>query len=200
MPACVTRATRLSPHQDMPRKHFRKYLPDHAKVREHKHLRWFQPLLKHPNLWHLNRHSVAGGVALGLFAGLIPGPVQMLSAVILAIVFRVNLPVAAVTTLYTNPFTWGPLIVLAYAIGALFTGEPITHVKPPEFDFGGSDWLDYLPMLWAWLMGLGETYVIGSLVLGFALAFLGYGLVQLAWRLYILAYLRRRKQRPHRTP
>jgi hypothetical protein len=178
----------------MPRKHFRKYLPNHQKVREHRHLRWLQPLLKHPNLWHLNRHSVAGGVALGLLAGLIPGPVQMLTAVILAILFRVNLPVAAVTTLYTNPFTWGPLIVLAYAVGAVFTGEPISDARPPEFAVGG-DWLDYLPRLWEWLLGLGETYVIGSVVLGLALALVGYGAVQLAWRLYLLAYLRRRKRR-----
>lgn len=178
----------------MPRKHFRKYLPDHQKVREHRHLRWFQPVLQHPNLWHLNRHSVAGGVALGLFAGLIPGP-QMISAAILAIVFRVNLPVAVVTTLYTNPFTWGPIMVVAYTIGALFTGESISHIKPPEFNLGGGAWQAYLPSLWDWLLGLGETFLIGSLVLGLSLALLGYGAVQLAWRLYILAYLRRRRQR-----
>ena len=59
----------------------------------------FWPLLHHPNLWHLNRHSVAGGVAVGLFTGLIPGPVQMLFAAIFAVVFRVNLPVAVFTTL-----------------------------------------------------------------------------------------------------
>lgn len=49
----------------MPRKCFRKYLPDHAAVREHRMLCPFQALLKHPNLWHLNRHSVAGGLAAG---------------------------------------------------------------------------------------------------------------------------------------
>ena len=106
----------------MPRKYFRKYLPDHETIREHRHLRWFRPLLKHPNLWHLNRHSVAGGVAVGMFGGLIPGPVQMLTAAVLAIVFRVNLPVAVFATLYTNPITWGPLILAAYAIGSWVTG------------------------------------------------------------------------------
>ncbi|MDD3530377.1 MAG: DUF2062 domain-containing protein [Gallionellaceae bacterium] len=179
----------------MPRKHFRKYLPDHQAIRDHRHLRLFQPLLRHPNLWHLNRHSVAGGVAAGLFAGLIPGPLQMLSGAILAIVFRVNLPVAVVTTLYTNPFTWGPLIVAAYALGSLFTGETMAHAIPPEFDWGGGHWLNYLPELWAWFKELGLTYVIGSLALGLIFAALGYALVQAAWRLYILAYLRRRKRR-----
>jgi len=178
----------------MPRKHFRKFLPDHASVREHRYLGWCRPLLGHPNLWHLNRHSVAGGVALGLFAGLIPGPIQMLTAAVLAIVFRVNLPVAVVVTLYTNPFTWGPLIVLAYAFGALLTGAPISAAEPPAFDWRGA-WIDYLPRFWEWLLSLGETYVIGSLALGLSLAVLGYGVVQLGWRLYLLAYLRRRKRR-----
>lgn len=179
----------------MPRKYFRKYLPDHASIRAHRHLQAFQPLLRHPNLWHLNRNSVAGGVAAGLFAGLIPGPVQMLSAALLAIVFRVNLPVAMVTTWYTNPFTWGPLIVAAYGLGSLVTGQPIGKVTDFEYDWAGGDWHAFLPALYHWFMGLGETYVIGSLMLGGILAVLGYGAVQLAWRLYILAYLRRRKRR-----
>ncbi len=179
----------------MPRKHFRKYLPDHASIREHRYLRLFAPLLRHPNLWHLNRHSVAGGVAAGMLGGIIPGPVQMLTGALLAILFRVNVPVAMVTTLYTNPITWGPLIFAAYWIGSLFTGETMAQAIPPDFDWRGSDWLAYLPELWLWFKGLGVTYLIGSLILGTILAVLGYAAVQLAWRLYILSYLKWRKQR-----
>lgn len=178
----------------MPRKHFRKYLPGHALLLENPYLKWFRPLLRHPNLWHLNRHSVAGGVALGLFAGLIPGPVQMLAAAILAMLFRVNLPVAMFTTLYTNPFTWGPLVLAAYALGTVFTGEPLLDAVPPEFDWSGG-WQRYLPELWHWFEGLGVSYVIGSVALGLLLALLGYVVVQLGWRLYLLAYLRRRARR-----
>jgi hypothetical protein len=181
--------------QLMPRKHFRKYLPDHASLREHQHLRFLAPLLRHPNLWHLNRHSVAGGVAAGMLGGLIPGPLQMLTGAILAIVFRVNIPVAMVATLYTNPITWGPLIFAAYWIGSLFTGESMAQAIPPDFDWAGGHWSAYLPELWLWFKGLGHTYLIGSLILGAILAVLGYAAVQLAWRLYILAYLKRRKQR-----
>ena len=53
----------------MPRKYFRKFLPTHASILEHRWLGRYGAFLTHPNLWHLNRHSVAGGVALGLFAG-----------------------------------------------------------------------------------------------------------------------------------
>lgn len=182
----------------MPRKHFRRFLPDHDAVRGNKYLRVFQPLLKHPNLWHLNRHSVAGGVAAGMFGGLIPGPLQMLTAAILAIVFRVNLPVAVVTTLYTNPFTWGPLILAAYAIGSWVTGgngAPTPHLN---FNFETQNWTEFLPSFWTWLLSLGETFLIGNLILALVLAILGYFFVQFAWRLYVLAYLRRRRARTQR--
>ena len=91
----------------MPRKFFQKYLPSHESIRQNRYIALFGTLLHHPNLWHLNRHSVAGGVAIGLFAGLIPGPLQMLTAAILAVPLRVNLPVVLATTLYTNPLTDG---------------------------------------------------------------------------------------------
>jgi uncharacterized protein (DUF2062 family) len=179
----------------MPRKYLRKFLPDHDSVRNHKHLRRLAPLLKHPNLWHLNRHSVAGGVAAGLFGGLIPGPLQMLTAAILAIVFRVNLPVAVATTLLSNPFTWPGIIVVAYGIGAFITGEKPAEAKPFEFDWLGGDWGQLLPQLWQWLMGMGESFALGLLILALILAAAGYAAVQLGWRLYLLAYLRRRRAR-----
>ncbi len=183
----------------MPRKYFRKYLPDHASIRRHKHLRLFQPLLKHPNLWHLNRHSVAGGVAAGLFGGLIPGPLQMLAAAILAIVFRVNLPVAVVTTLYTNPLTWGPLILAAYAIGRWVTGGSGMPATSLEFDWGSQNWMEFLPAFWNWFSGLGETFLLGNLILASSLAILGYFAVHFAWWLHIQSYLRRRRARPKQT-
>lgn len=179
----------------MPRKHFRKYLPDHETVRNHKHLRRFAPLLKHPNLWHLNRRSVAGGVAAGMFGALIPGPLQMLTAVILAILFRVNLPVAVATTLLSNPFTWPAIIVVAYGIGAFITGEKPAEAQPFQFDWLTGDWGQLLPQLWQWFTGMGESFLLGLIILALALAAAGYAAVQLCWRLYILGYLRRRRSR-----
>ena len=115
--------TAISTADPMPRKIIKKYLPSHERVRENRHIARFGGFLQHPNLWHLNRHSVAGGLAVGLFSGLVPGPLQMLVAALIAVPLRVNLPVALVTTLYTNPFTIGPLYVLAYLIGRLIIGD-----------------------------------------------------------------------------
>ena len=83
-------------------------------------IRLFGAPLQQSNLWHLNRRSVAGGVAVSMFTGLVPGsnPVQFAAAAIVSTIFRVNLPVAVFVTLYTNPFTIVPLYYLAYKLGA----------------------------------------------------------------------------------
>src|ERR1019366_3025249 len=100
------------------RKLFSRFLPSHETVKNQRWLKPFGSWLQHPNLWHLHRRSVAGGGAVGMFCGLIPGPLQMIGAALLAVSFRVNLPVALIATLYTNPFTIVPLYVLAYELGA----------------------------------------------------------------------------------
>ncbi|MGC2458555.1 MAG: DUF2062 domain-containing protein [Gallionellaceae bacterium] len=60
------------------RKLFRKHLPSQESIRKSQWARPFGAWLHHPNLWNLHRRSVAGGVAIGMFAGLIPGPLQMI--------------------------------------------------------------------------------------------------------------------------
>src|SRR5690348_18499421 len=105
----------------MPRKFFRRLLPSHDSIRDNRHIARLGPWIQHPNLWHLHRRSVAGGVAVGLFTGLIPGsnPVQFTAAALLAVAGRVNLPVAVLVTLYSNPLTIVPLYYLAFKLGEL---------------------------------------------------------------------------------
>jgi hypothetical protein len=107
----------------MPRKFFRKYLPDAEAVRSYRLVALFGRWLQHPNLWRLNRRSVPGAFAIGLFAGLIPGPLQMLAALLIAVPLKKNIAVALATTFYTNPLTIVPLYLIAYQFGALLLGR-----------------------------------------------------------------------------
>src|SRR5258706_11013980 len=123
----------------MPRRFFRKYLPDHATISGNRYVARFGLWLKHHNLWHLHRRSVAGGVAVGLFAGLIPGsnPVQFTAGALLAIVFRVNLPISVLVTLYSNLFTVVPLYIAAYMLGQLVLLENHGEGPAPPLDLAG---------------------------------------------------------------
>src|SRR5256885_13327188 len=149
----------------MPPKFFQKSLPSHEAIRNNRYVARFGTFFLHPNLWHLNRRSVSGGVAAGLFAGLVPGsnPVQFAVAALLAIAFRVNLPVAVVVTLYTNPLTIVPLYVLAYEYGKLLVGGHASFTPEPEFDWSHfSHWLE----AWlAWLLSLGKPLAVGPIAL-----------------------------------
>jgi uncharacterized protein (DUF2062 family) len=178
----------------MPRKFFRKYLPDHESVRSNRLISRFGALLHQPNLWHLNRRSVSGGVAVGLFSGLVPGPLQMLTAACLAIPLRVNLPVALVTTLYTNPFTIVPLYLVAYQLGALLTGTQARDMTaPPEFSLAQAG--QWVAAMAEWALSLGKPLAVGLVALATLLALIGYVAVQVGWRAYVGLAWRRRKQR-----
>ena len=176
------------------RKFFRKFLPHHETVKNHRWLKPFGSWLHHPNLWHLHRRSVAGGVAIGLFCGLIPGPLQMISAALLAVLLRVNLPVAAFTTLYTNPFTLVPLYVLAYELGAWVSGKRggAALVQP---SFPELHWHSWPSELWDWLTQLGEPFLIGLPLLAVSLSITGYAIVRVAWRAMVIWKWRARRQR-----
>ncbi len=180
----------------MPRKFFRKYLPTAASVRENRLVAMFGTLLHHPNLWHLNRDSVAGAVAIGLFAGLVPGPLQVLTALALAIPLRRNLPVALLVTFYTNPFTIVPLYLLAYAYGSLLLGDGSGFANVVHFEMDWGHFFDSMARFADWTLALGKPLAVGLLALGLTLAALGYVVVQLAWRIHVvLAWRRRQKAR-----
>ena len=100
--------------------------------------RWLRPFARyiaHPSLWSLNRRSVALAVAAGMIGGLIPGPFQMITAGLIAMVARCNFPIALVVTLYSNPLTIVPLYLVAYKLGSVVSSAHAapTLVAPPHF-------------------------------------------------------------------
>lgn len=173
------------------RRTLKKYLPDPSAISDNPWLRPFRSSLLHPRLWHLNRHSAAGGVAIGLFCGLIPGPFQMLGAAIGALLFRCNLPLALFVTLYTNPLTIVPLYMLAYGIGRLATGDANGFVMPPSFAF--TDPAGWASALQIWMSAVAQPLGIGLVLLAAGLAVAGYFATRAAWRIHLLAHWKNRK-------
>jgi|SRR6185295_5495377 len=174
---------------------FRRHMPDPDEIRSSKYVAMFGGLLDHPNLWHLNRRSVAGAVAIGLFAGLIPGPLQMIGAALIAVPLKKNLPVALVTTFYTNPFTIVPLYVIAYGYGRLLLGGSGEDHSIQPFEFDWSNFLDSMQGMLEWALALGKPLAIGLVALALTLAALGYVAVQIGWRVYVVLAWRARCRR-----
>ena len=179
----------------MTMKFIRKYLPDADEVRSSRYVAWFGSLLHHPNLWCFNRTSVPGAVAIGLFAGLIPGPLQMIGAALIAVPLRKNLPVALVTTFYTNPFTIVPLYVLAYGYGILLLGGKDENPPIQPFEWDWTSWLDSMKGMLDWMLALGKPLAVGLVALALTLAALGYVTVRVGWRVYVILAWRARCRR-----
>lgn len=173
----------------MAKKLIKRFMPDAHKVRHHKHLKFFGKLLHDPNLWHLNRHSTSGAMAIGLFVAFIPLPLHIFAAAALAILLRVNLPIALVVVWINNPFTIAPIFYFAYKLGALLLG-----VTPHAVIFDLS---------WDWfattLGDIWQPLVLGSLLLSTVSAAAGYYAVLGLWRLYVISQWGKRKARSPRA-
>lgn len=182
----------------MPRRLIRsltaRWQPAVDRFTRHPAVQRFAPALADPDLWHLNRKSTARAVAVGLFCGLIPGPLQMLGAAGLAIVVRANFPLAVITTLYTNPFTIVPLYLLAYEIGRVFipgANGGAGFVAP-----SGTGPVEYFSELLAWTARLGKPLALGLVILATTLACIGWAAVRIGWRIHaVIAWRRRQRDR-----
>ena len=159
----------------MPRRLFKRYMPHPDRIKDNKSLRFLGGLIHDPNLWHLNRHSVARAMAVGLFWAMIPMPMQMLAAAALAIPLRANLPISIGLVWLTNPITMPPVFYCTYKLGAWLMDLP--SVQMP----------DELSMAWvtAELAVLWKPLYLGSLVAGLAIAVLGYAGTMLYWRWWV---------------
>ena len=176
------------------KRYLRNKLPRPESITENKYLKWLSPWLGHPRLWHLHRRSVSLGVAIGLVTGLIPGPVQILLAILIAIPLRANILAAAFATLYTNPFTFIPLYILAYSIGTLVTGESMATITPPEFSFSLVTFWQIIPDMFSWFVSLGPTLLIGLAVQSTVFAIVGYFGTMLLWRCVVSTMWKRRQR------
>lgn len=161
------------------------HLPTRQKIFASRWLKPFARWFNRPYFWQLNQKSAALSVAIGLFCGLMPGPTQMLSALVVAFILRTNLPLALFTTLYSNPLTYLPLYYLAYRLGLwLLQGQTQSLLPALPNSHGMAYWHE----LWRWLLQFGQPLLIGVPVLGLMLALAGYMCVWYGWS-WIRAWL-----------
>ncbi|MFO6447631.1 DUF2062 domain-containing protein [Erythrobacter sp. NE805] len=130
-----------------------------------------------PELWRFTRRSVPRGVALGLFAAFIIPIGQIFLSAFLALPTRANVPLAALVTFVTNPFTLPFWAAIAYKLGEFLLRWDATAPAIATAKAGSGTW--------AWLV---EAYqvagatVVGYLVLSVVTPILGYVVSVWVWR------------------
>ena len=174
----------------MPRRFFRKFAIKREKVRAQWYLSPFDHLLHDPNLWGIRRRNVVPAFALGLFVAYLPFPGHMLTAALLALALKINIPVAIVSTWVINPLVIGPAYYFAYEFGSM-----LLRRTPRPFEF---------ELSWAWLIDsfayIWQPLLLGCVLLGAILSLVGFVTLDLLWRASISGYLERRRQRKSSGP
>ncbi|MDD3355216.1 DUF2062 domain-containing protein [Zoogloea sp.] len=168
-----------------------RFIPSRESLLSSRWLGWLSPWLGHPKLWRWSRKGVALGVALGVFFGLLIPLAQIPVTAAAAIVLRANLPVAAASTLVTNPITFGPVYYAAYRLGGWITGaSPQTldaqdQETPPSGTSG----------LWERIRSLGKPLLVGLAVMASLGGLLTYLSTDLLWRWRTRSRWKARQQR-----
>lgn len=167
----------------MPKKTIKRYMPDHHTIRNNKHLQIFGDFLHNPNLWHLNRRSVARAFAIGLFFAFIPVPFQMILAAGTAIIVHGNLPLSVAIVWITNPITMPAIFYACYV-----TGTWVLNTPKQAFSFEAS---------WQWVIDsistIGPAFLVGCGVLAVLFSFIGYFGIQSLWRYSVTKEWNKRK-------
>lgn len=170
----------------MPRQFFKKL----SRQRHHLQTRWYMRpfafVFGDAAYWSINRRNVTRAVALGFFIAFLPPPIpHTLMALALSIALRVNIPVTLTAIFITNPVTMIPLYYAAYWSGCYVLGLTPLNRLPA---FNNHDWLPAFhgPFL--------EPFVLGCLMLGLAVAVMGYILLGLSWHLSLVHKFYKRKR------
>jgi len=167
----------------MPRRFFRKF----AFKRHHISELWFMTPFRHMlhdhRLWGIRRRNVVPAVAIGLFIAFLPFPGHTLAGALVALAFRVNIPVAALATWVSNPVTMFAMYPAAYQLGRTLLAAPARDVS--------------FALSWEWvthtLVTIWQPMLLGCIILGGIAALLGSLLLDLLWRVSIGNYKARKR-------
>ena len=141
-------------------------------------------------LWRFTRRSVPRAVALGIIVGVMLPFAQIIFAAILCMPVRANVPLAALTTFITNPFTTPLIWAFSYQVGRWFLQADAAGTLGPVEAFG------HVHDMWSllhWISDEGKILVFGLAVVTAISAAVGYLLTSWFWSALIMRRRRRRK-------
>ena len=169
----------------MIKKLFKKYLPHPDLVRKNKWAGILGHRLRDPALWHINRKSSSGAIALGVFCAFIPLPIQMLIAAFLAVLLRFNILISVALVWISNPITIPPMFYFCYLVGSAILGT-----SGEDFNFELSfDWLV------SGLIQIWQPFLLGCLIVGTIASILSFLVVRILWRYRIWTHMKMRRER-----
>ncbi|HEY4128711.1 MAG TPA: DUF2062 domain-containing protein [Gammaproteobacteria bacterium] len=176
----------------MPRKFLSKIVPEpeklHAKLHGKWYMRPFDFLWHDPALWHVGRRGTCRALALGAFVCCLPIPGHTIFAVLGALYWRINMPVAVAAVWINNPLTIGPIWYGGYKIGRLLL-NPL-HLNQDNHGVVNQS-MRAPELMHAWYL-VEETF-LGCVVEGVIFAILAYIIFDVAWRLSISGRWKLRK-------
>ena len=172
----------------MPRRFFKKLAFKHTAIREQRALRPFRHLLGDHRLWQIRRKTVVPAFALGAFFAFMPFPGHPVWAMLAALWRRVNIPVAAITTLVSNPVTMPVMYYAAYRVGAYLLRIP---PEPIEFEMSLTWVTEVLVEIW-------QPMLLGCILLGAIASLIAYAVLDLLWRRSVATYKLRKREQRHR--
>ena len=168
----------------------RKYMPTREQMAQNRYLRPIAHRFLSPELWRFTRRSVPRGVALGMFAAFIVPLGQIFLAAFLALPARANVPLAALVTFVTNPFTFPFWVVVANKVGRMTLNIDAAMGGLASSEIHSAGFFGKMADLFE---TAGVTY-FGFVVLALVTAAVGYLIAGFVWRM-VLVRKRARKLR-----
>jgi uncharacterized protein (DUF2062 family) len=172
----------------------RRNMPTREQMEHNRFIRPFAHRVLRAELWRFTRRSVPRGVALGLLVGIIVPFAQILFAALLSVSVRANVPLAALATFVTNPFTTPLIWVVAYWVGSwLLRIDAATMVAPVNTAIEETDLQQFL----TWLTHAGIETAFGLIVIAVISSAISYVVSAWIWRAVVARKWRRRHTRRH---
>jgi uncharacterized protein (DUF2062 family) len=143
----------------------------------------------------MSRRTIALGMALGFFFGLLVPLAQIPLSAAAAVVLRANVPAAVASTLVTNPLTFGPIYYAAWHLGNAILGGPADAPGVPiaVAEAGPAD-EGWWQKTTRHIVGVGKPLLLGLAILATTVGIATYFLVSATWKLSVLWKRHRRRR------